>query len=569
MGLQKNEVRLFSSLKVKIIFLVFSAVLISTIFNLVVLVSISKKCMENSVKNNLFSLVLSYGNTLESNINDNKNVLDEKKISDYLENIDIKGTSTSYAYLVDTSSGNMIYHPESKKIGKPVANSIIKQAVSDIKHGKTVKSSMTTYIYGGQPKYAGYYVSKDAKYILVVTVDQKEILSPLNALYTKASISLVIILLIMGLVSFITSNEIAKPISKITNIIMQISNLDLKIDNAEMTSLINKHNEAGLMASAVFEMCKNIASIIKDIHKTCDNLNSNSNELNKICISVNDNSLHNSSLSEQLAANMQETTATTEVIASNINNINSKVDNINDLVHKVEATSESIREKAKKLKSSTSETTQKTNDLYSSVYSKASQAFEQSKVIEKIQILTDTIHDIADQTSLLSLNASIEAARAGDAGKSFSVVASQIGHLAQQSNDAVNNISNIVTEIHTSSDNMAECLKMLLNFINTNVIKDYKDFINIIEIYYTDASGFKDNMHLINNSINSLKDEVEQISSAINGINITISDSAMGITSMAEKITETSSLTEKTDTIANTNVSYSEILKKLVSNFKY
>lgn len=116
---------------------------------------------------------------------------------------------------------------------------------------------------------------------------------------------------------------------------------------------------------------------------------------------------------------------------------------------------------------------------------------------------------------------------------------------------------------------MAECLKMLLDFMNTTVIKDYKEFINIIEIYYTDASGFKDNMHLINNSINSLKDEVEQISSAINDINITISDSAIGITSMTEKITETSSLTEQTDVIANTNVNYSETLKNLVYNFKY
>ncbi len=61
---------------------------------------------------------------------------------------------------------------------------------------------------------------------------------------------------------------------------------------------------------------------------------------------------------------------------------------------------------------------------------KSEGAMEQSKAVQKINVLTDNIKDISSQTNLLALNANIEAARAGEAGRGFAVVASEIGTLA-------------------------------------------------------------------------------------------------------------------------------------------
>ena len=84
--------------------------------------------------------------------------------------------------------------------------------------------------------------------------------------------------------------------------------------------------------------------------------------------------------------------------------------------------------------------------------------------------------DITGQTNLLALNASIEAARAGEAGKGFAVVATEIGSLADQTSQAIANISAIVKEVNEAVGNMSECLEETTEFLEKSVSADYKEF---------------------------------------------------------------------------------------------
>lgn len=78
--------------------------------------------------------------------------------------------------------------------------------------------------------------------------------------------------------------------------------------------------------------------------------------------------------------------------------------------------------------------------------------------IQNIERMLVVIQDIAEQTNLLALNASIEASRAGDAGKGFGVVANEIRKLAEQSDQSSQNIDHIITDIQKQSANMVEVL---------------------------------------------------------------------------------------------------------------
>jgi len=82
----------------------------------------------------------------------------------------------------------------------------------------------------------------------------------------------------------------------------------------------------------------------------------------------------------------------------------------------------------------------------------ATQILALSGQTQKIGIIINTVDEIAEQTNLLSLNASIEAAKAGDAGKGFSVVAAQIRKLAEQSQQAVSEIAVIIKEIQAATN---------------------------------------------------------------------------------------------------------------------
>ena len=95
---------------------------------------------------------------------------------------------------------------------------------------------------------------------------------------------------------------------------------------------------------------------------------------------------------------------------------------------------------------------------------------ETSEAVNKISEMVTFITDIASQTNLLSLNASIEAARAGESGRSFSVVASEIGKLAQESSSSAENIRNIVSTITKLSNKCVDQAAAVNKIINEQQI---------------------------------------------------------------------------------------------------
>ena len=197
-----------------------------------------------------------------------------------------------------------------------------------------------------------------------------------------------------------------------------------------------------------------------------------------------------------------------------------------------------------------------------------SDAVEHFHIINDISTLTDTIKSIADQTSLLSLNASIEAARAGENGKGFAVVAEEIGILANQSTQAADNIKNMVEQIQSASDNMSQCVQLLLSFVNETTKDNYNELCKITDFYNADAYNLKNSMDTIHTSIEDLKQSVSEISLSIEQINFTVMDCTTGISNVSSNASNITILTDKTDTIAKKNAQHSKSLDNIINKFK-
>ena len=481
-----------------------------------------------------------------------------------LADISMEGIDSSYAYLVDTD-GTMLYHPTAEKIGQPVENALVLGVVAELAKGQVPVNETVTYDFKGVTKYAAYAITANRQ-IVVVTADEDEIMKPLNQIINKIMLLSLGILAAAIVLAYVVSQFICRPIQQITTIIVDTAQLDFR-SNPNGAKLRSRRDETGEMANAVHVMRRNLRSMIGDIDTASNQITQNVDGLQEITTTVDHMCSDNSATSQQLAAGMEETAATTVTINENIEVIKSGADDINSMATEGARTSEAIMMRANDLRTKTVEASTKTMTMYNNVKTKAQEAIEGSKAVDKINELTGTIMEISSQTGLLALNASIEAARAGEAGRGFAVVATEIGSLADQTSKAIKDIGTIVDAVNAAVSNMAECLEETTGFLENTVLTEYKEFEQVSEQYQEDADTFKTSMNDVSDAMAGLANSIDAIAQALSGINSTVGESSIGVSDIAEK---TSDMVEKTGTthdMVEECYTYVEKLREIVSQF--
>ncbi|MDF2543093.1 MAG: methyl-accepting chemotaxis protein [Herbinix sp.] len=488
------------------------------------------------------------------------------EISSSISNITVGDYQSSYSFVLD-STGTFIYHPETAKVGTKVDIDEINEVVTQVQAGTIPEDNVINYSYQGVKKIGSFHVDEDNHWILFITTEKKEVLSLINDVSADSLTISIILIIILTFLAYLFTGTITKSIKEITKLINKTAELDFTNDPSN-SSLVLKKDETGEMSRAIEQMRNKFKSILQQITDASNNITESYHDLSQISYSVNDHASDNSATTEELSASMEETAATTEHMNDNIEQISKSSKDIREKALMGATLSQELMERAEQLKASTQQATDNTNRIYEEVKEKTKGAIEQSKSVEKINVLTKTIKDIASQTSLLALNASIEAARAGDAGRGFAVVASEISTLADQSSKTVSGITDIVNEVHEAVKHMANSLEQTLSFLENNVLADYLNFKRNSERYNTDASTMNLTMTDIHTQIDTLSQNVLYIADSISEINRMVGDASSGITEVAEKNTDIVSLTTNTQSMVTESINYARGLKELVDKFQ-
>ena len=271
---------------------------------------------------------------------------------------------------------------------------------------------------------------------------------------------------------------------------------------------------------------------------------------------------------EQLAASMQEVSATVINITENIESIRKDITVMADKTGEGLERVDSIRQKAEGMKADATASQVSAADMVARISGELSTAIEQSKQVEEINKLTDEILSISSQTNLLALNASIEAARAGEAGKGFAVVADEIRKLADESRNTANGIQNISKMVTESVENLAGNAGKMLDFVNQDVLNDYKGMVESGETYNEDAVQMNEMMQDLQNVAENLRRAANEISEAADGVSNAVNQSAAGVSNAAEYTSELAGHMTGINESVEKNVNIAESLKNEVAGFQ-
>lgn len=522
----KRRVSFWTSLSTKISLIMLLCITFAVSITSYGFLSRAKQTMISMNMNYAQTMAGDYSRTLDAAVNSGY-PLTPQMLSNMVGGVQMLGVQSSYIFVTD-SQGTILYHPNESIIGSKATVEVIHDIVAgNIKESSGAK----VYTYEGIEKLCGYYVSPNG-YIIAMAADLEESMSDYNNTASTLNFINAMNMFFFTALSFVVCKLFLRTVPMIVDVVKETADFDFR-KSPILEKLSKRKDELGLISRSVMAMRANLRDIITKIDVSAETLTGSVEEFKQDALNINAMCTDNSATTQELAAGMEETSATTDTINGNIITMLSNAKDIDQLAVDGENLSATVSKRAKELKAVTIESTKKTEGIYASVKQKAEIAIENAQIVSKINEMTKQIMQISSQTSLLALNASIEAARAGDSGRGFAVVATEIGNLATQSAQTVKDIDAMVAEVVASVNQMQECLEETTTFIGTNVVADYKEFEKVSDQYDSDAGDFKESMAAIRIGISNLNDTIDVVADSISGINTTITEAARGVTGIA------------------------------------
>lgn len=390
--------------------------------------------------------------------------------------------------------------------------------------------------------------------------------SYLNAETNKIGVSIVIIgficFLLSLLLSYIISKSISIPLNRLVSLMKEAKNGNLSVNinvrHKDEISEVNRNFN---------DMLSNISSLVSKVNTSALSVLNNSEK-------IYTSSEQSSVVSEQVATTIQQIAKgaseqaeeTSECVnqmnklSNDINNVGSGMKTVSGVISETKNLSENALSVVKSLSDKALETRSVSENIINDINNLNSDMKEIKKVVKVIVA-------IAEQTNLLSLNAAIEAARAGDAGKGFAVVADEVKKLADRSKDASITINNIINNIQHKTEQTVTAANNAGTIVNQQM-EAVENTDTVFRTIFDTMEGLSRHIGNVEDSVKDILVSKEKTMEAIENISAVSEEAAATAEEVSASTQEQMASSEELSKLAKELTDMSRELSDSISMFK-
>lgn len=405
------------------------------------------------------------------------NVTDE---TDFLDSL-VEGTDMQVTlFYGDTRMATTLKDQSGKRLTGTKADESVAKAVTQ--DGRTVEDYNITI--DGEKYYACYAPLKDSGDKVIGMTFAGKPVKQVEALISQRTRGIIIAETVMVLIAlvviFILTRSIQIGLLAAEKAVHSLSNGDLTavVESKAMW----RNDELG-------DMAKGVAVLMNQLLEVVNNIRASSEQLLKSGTDLSNMASQTSSTADDISKAIEEISQGAVAQADEIEKASHDVDTMGQLIEHIADNVAELDQGTQEIKGSSDRSIDIIRELTDSNDRSMEAVKEISRQVNatnesalKIRAAVDLITSIAEETNLLSLNASIEAARAGEQGRGFAVVAGQIQKLAEQSNESAGSIADIIRDLLKDSENSVEVMEEVQKIMNEQQEKLHATRKQIVEV---------------------------------------------------------------------------------------
>ena len=487
-------------------------------------------------------------------------------LSQQLDAVSTHGIENTTYSLINVGKKQYIFDDNADLILTEIQDTNLLNVISMIDGGK--ETGQVTYNGEDGVEYFSVFKSiPERAWALVIRNDKAELYQPVYKSRLVLGIVCVLALLLITVMSWAMITINLKPLKTVIKKIEKIENLDLSEDNM-IQGYIGRRSEVGKLATAVDSLTVTFRKMLHTLNDCSESLVGSSETMRTASKDLMGSVEDNSATTEELSASILNTNSSIQVVTGEVEKIHDIVGDITDRAQDGSEKSETLIQTANTMSKTAADTLENNTKKVVETKRNIEEAMHNLQSLVKINEMATQILDITSQTNLLSLNASIEAARAGEAGKGFAVVAGEIGSLAENSSETVNQIQALCKDANKSIESVKECFEDIIAFMETDVSGKFQEFADMASQYEAVVNDIRQVIHSIHSKTSVFSESATNIRDQINNVRMASNDNEQGVDDIIVKNDLTTQTADAIIKIADVNQSNVEAIKEIVDMFK-